>query len=120
MAQDSIRSRSKYSRHPPSLAREEAAPGGVHPALDLVQAPYQHPSRYRPLLETESEQLVPSHHPMLPTSKDRNRALPLAKPHKRSIIGFVCGLGGHAPFKARGGSILPPAPWVLGVHVERC
>jgi len=95
VAEDGFGSRGEYRRHPATMAGEGPATRGIDPALNLVKPSRRNSSLDRSLLESQLDQLTPSHDPVLAVSDPPNRLLPLAKPHQGPIIGFVCGFGGH-------------------------
>jgi hypothetical protein len=72
--------------------------------MQRMQAPARDPVLYRVLLETEPQQLIASHDPMLPPRQLRNLCVPSRltrflspRPWKCAYTTIFYGLAGHGP-----------------------
>lgn len=110
VAEDSFRTRSKYSCHPAPLAGEDPMPQRVDPWMDRVQTSISFPSADCARLEADPEKLIPRHHPVLPLRKMTQSLTQFARPRQCPHIGLCCGLaGGHGGVRVRVARFRPSA-----------
>jgi len=95
VAQQRIRSRSKYSRHPPSVPRDPSMADGIDACMRLVQPSLPDPPVDLFLAPALVEQLNPTNHPVLPASKLREPAIVSASTRFSLLYKVFGGLAGH-------------------------
>jgi hypothetical protein len=86
---------------PSALARNDAMANRVNPWLEDVQSASLNAAVDRAGAQTQGDQLLPTHHPILPPRQPSHRPVPLPRLHPTPHSEVRCSLGWHAGKLAR-------------------